>query len=214
MRKYLIGPAVALAASSLAIFLFVFFSRPSPPEQVTVKESRPEHPTDLAPPPPSQAPPIHPELANVHPTKLSEVELTATLKTSLQQLGPYSFELLDYRLGFLSRLTPCLANRIGSRGWVDLDFVFEIPHVDGKLASQGTGSYVSFIGSKELPGGSQLNPGDTAVVLECAKQAHFNYKISFRRPAREPQFHWRPSFFFPIDDNDLAYKLARTGTWK
>ena len=214
MRKYLVGPAAALAALAVAVVLFLFFSRPAPPQEVAVKETYPEHPPDLAPPPPSQTRPLHPELARMRPKTLSEVEVTATLRTSLQQLGPHSFELLDYRLGFLSRLTPCLADRIGSKGWVDLDFVFEIPYLDGKLASQGTGSYVSLIDSKDLPGGSQLKPNDTALVLECAKQAHFNRQINLRRPAREPQFHWRPSFYFPIDDNDLAYKLARTGTWK
>lgn len=215
MRKHLIAPALALVVlGSACLGLFVydrFYSRSQPGAGAPPASG---HPPDLAPPQPSAAPPTAPGHAAARPEKLSEVTVTPTLTHSLQQLGPRSFELLDYRLGFLARFSRCLANRVSSRGWVDLDFVFELPSVDGKLALEGVGSYVSFIDSDDLRGGSQLSAGDTALVLECSKQAHFNFRINFRHPIQEPQFHWRPSFYLPIDDNDLAYKLARTGTWK
>lgn len=153
-----------------------------------------------------EAPSSRPETVSRHggrfgPRSLDEVQPTPKLIAALRQLPPLTFDLFQYRLKFLDRFLDCLGSRALSRGSVRFDFVFEM---------EGPGSRVGR-GTRVLIQETDLSSQDQALLLECAGAAHYGHTVRVQNDVGEPLLHWMPYFRLPIDENEFAYTLIRTG---
>ncbi len=135
------------------------------------------------------------------PASFSDVPNTPELERGLKDLAPGSFEMLEFKLGMLSRLGQCLEG-VSLTGKVELEVVYDHPSADGTEASPVSVTLEE----------SDLPVDQDELVLSCLEHALIGHKRRF--PPGFAAFPGRGGFgvSFPLE-KDSAYYFARTGKW-
>jgi hypothetical protein len=133
------------------------------------------------------------------PTGFKDFPLTAELEQGIRDLRPGSYDMLDFKMGVLSRLDECLGDGLNLKGKIEVGIQYDNP--DEKYRAEAVSVDIE---------DSTLPETMDEIVMSCLQSALLGHRRQFI-----PGRHGFPGsggfgIVFPLEQ-DSAYYFARNG---